>query len=719
MRVRSLAVPALIASVLIGCSGATGPSGSDGPPGPRGPAGTDGTPGSDGAAGPNGHSPWLTGPGVRIAVTALDVSATAATVAFRLTDDAGVPLDREGLLTAGPTEVSFVLAQLLPEGGGGRYVAYTTAVDTAPEGAIATHAVAEASGDVEVLDAVAGAYRYRFDAPLTGFDPSRTQTVVAVATRTLDGVFYAGSDAFSVVPDGSAPVAPADADDTRCAACHGAASFHGGRFTALQQCAVCHAAPAIDADTGNALALGVLVHRIHRGTELPSVVAGTPFQLVDASGIVHDYSNVRFPRPVQHCEACHGDTAWKTRPSPSACLSCHDDVSFVDPAPAGFVLHGGGPQGSAESCVICHPPDAGLSPIALRHLDPSYDPAATRVELTILDAPATPPGAVPSFTFRVEVDGAPRDILTAPLTSLRVTVAGPNSDYASYWQATVQGSGASGTLVAVDATAGVFGYTLPFTGAVPPEATGSYTIGLEGYVSATGGLGGARFAAFSPVRAFAVTDTTAVPRRTVVDAARCDACHLDLSAHGGARKNPSYCATCHNPANYNERVARHENATVLAESVELGVMIHKIHAGELLSQPYVIGGNPAPSVANPGGTPLDFGATRYPRPRSQCEACHLEDTWTLPVASSRPTLLAEMTCSEDVATDTNDYCNAPFFSASRTIALPPETAVCTSCHDAPYVAVHAALNTTASGAESCATCHGPGSMWDVAEVHAQ
>ncbi|MBL8911436.1 MAG: OmcA/MtrC family decaheme c-type cytochrome, partial [Archangium sp.] len=587
MRVHFLAFVALAACQgPVGPAGAEGPAGETGPRGPAGDAGEVGPPGPQGPAGDagptgpvgpqgdaglDGVSPWFTEPEVDVVVTRLDVSASRATVDFTLDDfpgDGGAPLDFSGRLTQGAVTLRFALAQqgVAPGGAPGQLTAYTVLLVDGGMQATTEWAAA----NLATVDVREGRYRYTFDSALSGFDATRVQAVLAVARRERDGQVRSARELAFTTDAGLREVVEA----ARCATCHGKFDAHQGDFDSAEQCAVCHTAQSLEPDTGNTLDFRVMVHKIHAGAALPSVLAGGTYSLVGALG-PSDYSTVRYPQSLRRCEACHGGAqalAWQQRPSIAACTSCHDDVVFVDPPPPGMVRHGYGVNPTAN-CDVCHGATTGVAPLVSSHLDPNLDQTHS-LELQILPLMTVSRGSVPSFEFVVRFDGQPRNILAAPLSLLRATLAGPNDDFTTSWtvgtatnpwvQQTIQGSGASGTLAAVDALNGHFRYTFPAAIVVPPTASGSFTVGLEGTVNSTA----PRFVARSPARAFAVTDTTPQPRREIIDGAKCDACHFDLTHHS-QRRGAEYCVLCHNPQNANnDRVARFEGTTVVAQSLD-------------------------------------------------------------------------------------------------------------------------------------------------------
>lgn len=718
----------------LACEGPAGPAGANGDRGPAGSNGTNGQSGTNGQDGQNGQNggpgptgptgapgrtPYFTAPGVEVEVLGAEMSNTGTTSVTVKITDGSLPLDREGHYTESTVDLRFILAWLDADSMGRplQYTAYTTRMATAGS-TTAIQAAAEGSGTFEEL--AEGVYRYTFAASTSGADRTKTHAIGVYATRTVDGVRAVSNASYSFVPDGGTPLTRNVVSTSACNGCHTDLAAHGGSRKEIELCVLCHSPQTTDPDTGNTVDMKVMIHRIHRGADLPSVKNGTPYQIIGNRGSVHDYSTVHFPQELRNCQICHqGSEAslYASRPTRAACLSCHDNTSYVEPVPPGFVLHGGGTQPDDAPCTVCHPATGSLAGVIESHNAPLFDPNRPRLEAQITGISNTGPGQQPVINFRLTRDGQPLNISATPLNSLRVTFAGPTTDYARYWQATIQGNGATGTLTALDAPNGEFSYQVAAAAAIPADATGSYTVGLEGYVLVPPET--FRFAFLDPTLDFPVTDTAVVQRRQIVSLAKCEQCHDELRAHGGGRTNSQYCVLCHNPNNPNDdRTARFEDASIYVNTVDFKRMIHKIHTGEHLSQPYVLGGNPTPSTANPAGTPVDFGEVRFPGIQGNCSTCHLPGTWYAIEAEDRlPTVEQVRTCTEDPVADADALCAPANWAVTETILLGPNTSVCTSCHDSPAAAAHAELNTAAGGREACAVCHGVGATYDADIVH--
>jgi OmcA/MtrC family decaheme c-type cytochrome len=711
---------------LSGCVGPAGPDGFQGPAGPAGPAndaGSPGPPGPTGDAGAPGRNAYIVGPGLEFQITSAAIDTQGvATVGFQITDASDLPLDLQGLYTEGAVTSYFVLGWLGQTAAGQalEYTSYTTAIDTSPvTGESAVQAAADQNGSFSDIDPTQGLYEYTFGTPILVADGTLTHTVGVWASRDFAGETYVANALFDFLPAGGAITVQRDVvETTACNACHNPLEAHGGVRRDVALCVLCHSAQTTDPGTGNTLDFRVMVHKIHQGASLPSVLGGTPYQLTGDMQEVSDYSTVVFPQDIGRCVTCHQGTEagnWQTNPSQAACTSCHDRTFFGPlPAPPGFTAHPGGPQPDDTKCTVCHPPVAGLAGVATVHLTPATDPGSPVLTLSIVGVSMTAPGDTPELVFSAAENGTPLDLLATPLPELAVTVAGPTTDYASSWQATIQGAGATGTLL-LEGAVGTYRYV--FASPMPASATGTFAFGLEGYLQ-PGGPTGPEFGALNPIAFAAVTDAVPVPRRKVVDVGQCNACHDELAAHGGDRREAQYCAFCHNPNKANDqRVARFEVPATTAQSVDFKVLIHKIHMGAgLTQQPYVIGGYPAPTVTDPAGTPIDFGAVLYPGDPAACSACHAGATYILPLGAAVLPSLSEVLACTDPSPSPASYCQDRVVSAVTYTA--PTTAVCTACHDAPYVLAHAQTNTAPSGVEGCAACHGPETPWDVQFVHA-
>jgi OmcA/MtrC family decaheme c-type cytochrome len=221
-------------------------------------------------------------------------------------------------------------------------------------------------------------------------------------------------------------------------------------------------------------------------------------------------------------------------------------------------------------------------------------------------------------------------------------------------------------------------------------------VGIEGYRNATLLPGTVkeqvvRDAGENKVFYFPVTDAQAVPRRKVVEQARCDTCHFDLDLHGSNRNDVDHCVICHNPTETDAAVRPADQMP--AQAINFKHMIHKIHTGEEIDEsqkPYIVYGFRS-SVH-------DYSHVRFPGNRAKCETCHIPGTEQLPLQAG----LLPTTAPRDLIDP-----------------MPPVTSACLSCHTNLSAAAHADINTSAKFGESCVVCHGPNADFSVDRVHAQ
>ncbi|MBI4442520.1 MAG: OmcA/MtrC family decaheme c-type cytochrome, partial [Acidobacteria bacterium] len=287
---------------------------------------------------------WLR-PGLNLKIQSVEVAAPTVSVTFRIADDQDQPLDRLGIETPGTVSTSFLLARIKP--GESQYTSYASrSVASTISGKSATQATTDSGGSYASLGN--GVYKYTFGTKLPSDYPAdATHTVGMYAVRDVRALAeqlglnklattgrYISNATSNFVPSGKEVTQVRDVTRTAvCNQCHDPLALHGGSRQAVELCILCHQPQTVDPDTGNTVDMVVMIHKIHRGAGLPSVVAGTPYQIVGYQQSVHDYGIIHFPQDARNCTTCHqqGTQAdnWKTKPSRVACGSCHDNVEWA------------------------------------------------------------------------------------------------------------------------------------------------------------------------------------------------------------------------------------------------------------------------------------------------------------------------------------------------------------------------------------------------------
>jgi len=532
-------------------------------------------------------------------------------------------------------------------------------------------------------------YEYKFATKLPAdYDKTATHTVGAWANRDLSEFDLGSTPAaknFNWLPSGSAVTETRQiVGNQKCDTCHGKLQFHGSRTT-VELCVLCHTPQSTDPDTGNTVDMTTMIHKVHRGSGLPSVVAGTPYVIIGNSQSVHDYSTVNYPADVRNCQTCHltgeGFDQHLLNPTRRACGSCHDDVNFQTGA-----NHVAGPQVSDNQCKLCHIPKGELdfdASVTGSHVIERFSTSLAGVKFSILDAQNMAPGQRPTITFGL-TDKADKPLEAAKMGRLALLIAGSTTQYADI------NSYVSESALAATGSNGK--YTYQFTAPIPANATGSWAVAIEGYMNAillpgTTEERSVRDAGANVVTYYSLSGAAAVPRRQVVAIEKCNGCHYSLNLHGSSRNDTQNCVICHN-VNFIDTSRPPETGP--GESLNFKEFIHRIHQGPNNTRDI--------SIYNGDGVATSFNGVRYPRSTSDCGACHVNGSEMPPLAENLSPV-----------TDPRGYFNPS----------PPVTGACISCHANNPAAAHADLNTSPSYGESCAVCHAQGAPVAVDKAHAQ
>jgi OmcA/MtrC family decaheme c-type cytochrome len=653
-------------------------------------------------------------------------------VTYTITDPNGLPLDVTGATTPGVISLAYEAAYI-PQGQE-QYVAYTTASATGSALGTITRPNFELGGVPTPVGP--GQYQYTFKAKApTGFDPAATTTVGIAGNRNLAqfnlGTNYAGAT-FDFVPNGSAVTVTRDVIKTQsCTTCHDQLSFHGGYAQGINMCVLCHQPQNADPGTGNSLDLKVMVHKIHMGSSLPSVVGtsttpGVPYQIIGYMNSVNDFSGVADPADVRRCEVCHSQktgagqaTAYLNEPTAAACGSCHDNVNFSTGA-----NHVGGPQIDDKQCHNCHVPQGELAfdaSIKGAHIVPADtaatypqnpNPLITGDQITITGVTNTLAGQKPVITFTVQ-DTLGNPLPMSALEDLSFTMAGPTSDYGytSFGSAVTTPGYVTedGTVATCDSSSNC---TYTFQHGVPAGATGTYAIAVEserlenilqGTTTAQQVESGTR----NQVVYFSVDGSPVQSRREVVAKANCNSCHVNLQGHGARRNDPEYCIMCHNPSLTDAATrAQSKDPTVLAQppqTLNFNFLVHRIHTGKNLA---AMGANYVEISHN--GRVADFSNVLYapfngegtPGDTQKCYMCHVNSS------------------EQNLPDGKNQVTNGQYYLNPTA----PISSACSGCHAAKADAIHFQSNTGSLGgsvAEGCDVCHAAGADFAVDAKHAQ
>ncbi|MFN7588731.1 MAG: multiheme c-type cytochrome [Planctomycetota bacterium] len=318
---------------------------------------------------------------------------------------------------------------------------------------------------------------------------------------TVDGVLYRdpGNTTKDFLIGSATTLEPREVVTlANCNQCHTELKAHGDNRNNIANCLLCHTSGAEDRNTasvaggtpGVAIDFKVMIHKIHSGKHLPSVLgvatnpdgtrnyaaAPQPYELIGFGNEVADFSDVTWPawpsfyspmpRDVgfttlsstnqskenlmrqgpAECNKCHGDPDGAgplpapaqgdliyTQPTIAACASCHDDWNPEFPYTAN--LQTMPIQRDNAACKDCHRPSGTALDVLDAHRHPLVDDAVVGGLNFVLQSVTDvgngdgryTPGEKIEVTFRIENDaGAP--VAASSLSTIESILSGPSTN---------------------------------------------------------------------------------------------------------------------------------------------------------------------------------------------------------------------------------------------------------------------------------------------------
>jgi OmcA/MtrC family decaheme c-type cytochrome len=330
-----------------------------------------------------------------------------------------------------------------------------------------------------------------------------------------------------------------------------------------------------------------------------------------------------------------------------------------------------------------------------RHEKAFYaDPAAVEfvapgLTITVNSASISSTGVISVTYTLTDPNGLGLDIagVTTPgaisLSYIAATIPNSQEQYTAYTTraasgtllGTIQQPGADsgGTRTAL-ATGGQYQYTFATKAPSGFDATATHTIGIYGSRNLTAYSLPINYA--SATFNFVPNGAKVTHTRDVIETASCNACHDQLSAHGGSRRGMNMCVLCHTPQNSDPNTG---------DSMDSKVFFHKLHMGASL--PSVIAGEtgscaqasctttPYTPAVNSFGS-FNFSTVVFPAtpgdPRD-CQVCHSQTTGAAQKTAflTNPTRVACGSCHDNVNFTTGaNHPGGPQF----------DDAQCATCH---------------------------------------